>query len=306
MSEWLLVLTPIIILLIVLQLGGGCAFSGTGPVGPSQSYPDTATGISGLVAFWNLDETSGTIAKDSQGVDATHPNGGNPGTYIQPPQLFYNGGDKSAAAPGTLSQGGQSLSSNGGGPAVSFNGGYVEVPFNAALNPANAPGFSIALGVSPGWDPDPAQPAIRVTLESGQVVGATATVGFVLRSNAQNQWEFAIGNGSATDVVVTGDPVTAKNATNYVVATYDGTAKTLSLSVDGGDPATAAASPVYQPNTIYPLRIAMGAGRVTPPTSTEPKVEFPFNGRISGVLLFNRPLTSDETNTLSLAFLASA
>ncbi len=122
MSEWLLVLTPIIILLIVLQLGGSCAFSGTGPVGPSQSYPDTAAGISGLVAFWNLDETTGTLAKDSQGVDAGHPNGGNPGTYIQPVQLFYNGGDKSAAAPGTLSLGGQSLSSNGGGPAVSFNG----------------------------------------------------------------------------------------------------------------------------------------------------------------------------------------
>jgi hypothetical protein len=301
MNEWLFVLTPIIILLIVSHLGGLCEpFGGTDS--PTQDFPTAATGIMGLVAFWKLDEITGTVAADSQGKDATHANGANPGVYKTSPALFYNGGDKSAAAPGTFTPNGQALTANGGGPAVSFNGGYVEVLFKAALNPANSPGFSIALGVSPGWDPDPTKPVFRVVLESGQVVGATSTVGFILRSNTGDKWEFAVGNGTAADALATGPAVTSKNATNFLVATYDGPTGKMSLYVDGDDPTVSYAAPAYKPNTKFPLRIAMGGGRVTG-ASTEPARDFPFNGRISGVLIYNRPITADEAKTLAQAFL---
>ncbi len=313
MHDWTLILTPLIVLLLVFQLGGLCepfsaAASPTDP--PSQDYPTTVAGISGLVAFWRLAETSGATAADNQGKDASHPAGANPGGYVpappNPPKpLNYNGGDKSAAAPGTFNQGGQSLSSNGGGPAVSFNGGYVEVPFSAVINPPKTPGFSVVAGVSPGWDPDPAHPANRVVVEAGQMLGAASPVGFTLQSNAQDHWEFVIGNGAANGVTLGGPAVTIKNATNFLVATYDGATGTMSLYVDGNDPATTIATPGYLPNGKFPLRIAMGAGRVSG-AAAAPAVEFPFNGRISGVAIYNRPLTSDEAKTLAHAFLTSA
>ena len=99
MNEWLFVLTPIIILLIVTHLGGICEPFSAAPStnSPTQDFPTTVAGIAGLIAFWKLEETTGTVAADSQGKDTTHPNGANPGIYKTSTALFYNGGNGGAA-----------------------------------------------------------------------------------------------------------------------------------------------------------------------------------------------------------------
>lgn len=297
MTHWMILATPFTLLLLVLFLGNGCDWFGGAPfVAASQTYDQTVAGISGLVAYWALAETSGTTAADSVGKDANHPNGADPGTYTNlPAAVPYNAAQKSAAVSGQFTLGAQALTSNGGGPSVLFDGGFVEVPFDATLNPAT---FTVAIGVSPGWTSSPTQPAFRVVIESGDAGGFTD--GFLLRSNTQDQWEAGVGNGT-TGVFVTGSAVQLQQppVVNLLIATYDGT--NLTLYVDGTQ---FGPSPVsYTPSPNSDLRIGSGSAKKTgaPP----PKALWPFQGRISSVALFNRALTNAELASLGSAFLSS-
>ena len=300
MTVWLVVTTPAALLLLVLLLGFvGCDFGSATLGAPPLDYDQTVASITGVVAYWSLAEAAGTtVAADSQGVDAGHPSGANPGTYTTlPAAVAYNAALKSAAVPGALALGAQLLTSNGGGTSVDFQGGFVEVPFNSALNPA---AFTIAVGVSPGWAPDPTHPAFRVVMETGQADGFTD--GFVLRANTSDQWEIGVGNGSANGVFVTGPHVTSASAVNFLVATYDGTS--LTLFVDGDQVGSAAISPPYVPSTTSDLRIGSGSAKKT--GVNPPPALFPFEGRIGSVALFNRALTTADIDTLTTAFLTSA
>ena len=180
MDHWLIIAIPLTLLLVVLLAGfvgcdAGDWFGGPAFVAAGQTYDQTVMGLSGLVAYWTLADATGTVAADTQGKDATHPNGAHPGTYTNlPAPVPYNAGQKSAAVPVRrrpyFALGAKLLTSNGGGTSVEFDGGFVEIPFDAALNP---PTFTIAVGVSAEWTADPAHPAFRVVIESGESEGLT-------------------------------------------------------------------------------------------------------------------------------------
>lgn len=297
MTNLVMFVTPATVLLLLLLIGfvgNGCGQAFT--AGPSKTYDDTVKGMSGLVSYWRLAEAVGApMAADGQG--------GNPGNYATiPGPANYNAADKSAAVPAPnlqLTLGAARLTSNGGGTSVDFEGGYVEVPFHAALNP---PAFSIAVGVSPNWAPDPQHPAFRAVIESGEAEGFTD--GFVLRSNTLDAWEAGVGNGAPGGVFVTGPHVTARGATNFLVVTYDGGTNTLTLYVDSSEqPNSTVVLPPYKPATTSDLRIGSGSAKRTgaPP----PKTLFPFQGRIASVAVFNRALATTDVDTLGAAFLTS-
>jgi hypothetical protein len=232
MSNWVIFVTPLTLLLLVLFLGNGCdSFFGHPFTAAKQTYDQTVMGTTGLVAYWTLGETSGTTAADSVGQDAQHPNGGHSGTYTNlPAAVTYNAAQKSAAVSGTFMLGAQALTTNIGGPSVTLDGGFVEIPFATVLNP---PTFTIAVGVSAGWTPDPKQPAIHTVIESGDSGGFTE--GFLLRSNTQDQWEAGVGTGSK-GVILTGQAVLLQQppVANHLVTTYDGTNLTLWVGQPSG------------------------------------------------------------------------
>jgi hypothetical protein len=296
MSSWLIFLAPLALLVIVpLLCFVGCSFH---PVSVQTfgKYHDTVTGTAGLIAYWPLNETSGTSAYDNG------PNGSTPqafnGTYTQGQNVPYDPVNLSAAATGAVNINETGIVpgdqvNNTVNPCPYFDGGYVAVGWSTALNPQ--PPFTIEAWVRPHWTAGDVQnfPANRAVVTSAS---GTPGAGFALIATSENFWAANVGNGSifirATQPSGSNQTIVS-DTTYYLVMTYDGT--TLTLWVN---PADTAAGPYAQATATgfvpvaSPIPLYIGAGR---PDLAMPR--FPFNGWIQDVAFYNVMLDNTTIET---------
>ena len=190
---------------------------------------------------------------------------------------------------------------------VDFEGGYVSIPW-AANSPALTD-FTLEAWVKPRW---------TVTGFNWVVFAArTGSTGFSLFINDQNQWQIAIGNGTALSMVNTMVPAAVNNSLTYVAVTFKSATQALSLWLnpasegsDGNTPAPPP-TPAWPPSTSYettyvaidstqPLTFFIGAGdnqnAQTPRTQDGgPGAPLlPFQGEIQSVALYNTALDPSD------------
>jgi hypothetical protein len=269
----------------------GCTFSPGSAVSDYYQYQSTVLSTPGLVAFWPLDDTSGTVAVD---LGPNHFNG----TYTVGPDVpTYNATEESDASPGTFTLNqtnivpGDTVSVNGSpaapNPCVYFNGGYVSVPWQAALGPPTPAQFTLEAWVVPNWTLADAQtnPSFRAVVGTATASGTPAAfTGFELFATPDNLWSALIGIGSQDVTVTTGNNQTIVQGSLYfLVVTYDGS--TLTLWVNPADttqpPDGTAAASGYMP-LPSPLPLYIGTARPDLPTP-----RYPFNGSIQDVAFYN-------------------
>lgn len=250
---------------------------------PYTSYQDTVTSTPGLVAFWPLDDTSGTVALE---LAPNHFNG----TYtVGPVVTTYNAAQQSDVSPGTytLNQTNIVAGDTGSGnppvpnPSVYFNGGYVNVPWEPSLGPAQ---FTLEAWVIPNWSDAQSNPSYRAVVASAAAAGFA---GFALLATSDNLWSVQIGNGSQFAAATTGNNQTIVQGSLYfLVVTYDGS--TLTLWVNPADtsqsPDASVAASGYV-SVASPVPLYIGTGRPDLPTPS-----FPFNGSIQDVALYRAVL----------------
>jgi hypothetical protein len=190
----------------------------------AATYQSTIESTTGLVSYWRLTETSGTVAADSEGS--------NPGTYVGSPAL---------GQPGALA----------GNPdtSVGFNGTsqYVNVPYSASLNPTTF--------TEEAWaDVTGGSGTYRGIVGNSSLVGST-THGFNMYADSTNHWRFYVGTGTTTWSYVEGPAVTS--GWNYLVGTYDGT--TMRFYLNGALVASEATAYSPTPSQAFTLA-AVNAG----------------------------------------------
>jgi Concanavalin A-like lectin/glucanases superfamily len=156
----------------------------------SSSYKSAVTGTPGLVSYWRLDESSGTTACDTKGL--------NKGTY--------QSGD-------TLGQGG--ALSGDANKAVALNGstGSVDVPSSASLNPSGQ------LSIEAWARPNATNVSQTVARKDQQ---------YLLRLSGQTV-TFRIWSGGTLTELTTGNVLTA-GVYQHLVATYDGSQMSVYLN----------------------------------------------------------------------------
>jgi hypothetical protein len=194
---------------------------------------------------------------------------------------------------------------------VDFEGGYVSIPW--AANSQSLTDFTLEAWVQPKWN---------VTGFTWVVFAARTNngTGFAFGINAQNQWELAIGNGTAVAPINTMVPAAVNGALTYVAVTFKSATQVLSLWINpqsesdsnNPPPPTAAWPPPPPPVTTtpyvaidstQPVTFFIGAGdnqnAQTPRTQNgglgAPLV--PFQGLIQSVALYNTAL--DPTDLAS-------
>jgi Concanavalin A-like lectin/glucanases superfamily len=258
-------------------------------------YQSTVTGTPGLVAFWPLNDTSGTVAVD---LGVNHFNG----TYTMGPVVpTYNAAQQSDASPGTFTLGqpnivaGDTINGNPAtpNPCVYFNGGYVSVPWQAALGPPVPATFTLEAWVIPNWTLADAQsdPSFRVVVASD----APATFqGFSLFASPDNLWSTSVGTGTQNVTATTGNNQTIVQGSLYfLVVTYDG--NTLTLWVNPADttqpPDGQATASGFVP-VVSPIPLYIGIGHPDLPTPL-----LPFNGSIQDVAFYNVVLDGKTIET---------
>jgi hypothetical protein len=267
---------PLAALVVVLLLGFvGCTGDEFTTSAPAP-FDDVVNAVPSLVSFWHLGEPSGPTAVDSKS--------GHNGTYQSAP-VAADLAHQSAGAPGTIAFDQPTLISNE--PAkrsIRVNGGYAEVPFSADLN---TPHFTIQAFVLSEWTTaDP--PAYRCAIFSEESAAGVRR-GYSLYANPDNKWEVFVGDGTNFNSVAADGPISL-GATDYVVATYDGT--TLTLYVNNETRGSAALA--FQPNTGNPLAIGQAL-----PGAFNPA--YPFVGRLEEVAYYNEALDQDTIFNIGLA-----
>jgi len=269
----------------------GC-YQSASLVSDYYQYQNTVTSTPDLVAFWPLDDTSGTTAVD---LAPNHFNG----TYTMGPVVtMYNAAQQSDVSPGTFALNqtnivaGDTVNGNPAdpNPCVYFNGGYVSVPWQPSLGPEQ---FTLEAWVVPNWTLADAQtnPSFRVVVASADVAGFA---GFALLATPDNLWSFQIGVGSQYADATTGSNQTIVQGSLYfLVVTYDGS--TLTLWVNPADttqpPDASVAASGYVP-VPSPVPLYIGQGRPDLPTPL-----FPFNGSIQDVAFYNVVLDGQTIQT---------
>ena len=278
----------------------GCSFSGgAATVVDFFGYENTITSTPGLVAYWPLNDTSGTVAVDFG------PNKFNGAYTMGPVVAAYDAADKSDASPGTFALNQPNIVPGDAGtapgtppvlsPCVAFNGGFVSVPPQAALGPPLPAQFTLEAWVVANWSLEDAQtnPSFRAVVASAAASGGVLT-GFSLLATPDNLWAAAIGIGSQDVFATVGSNQTiVQNTLYFLVVTYDGT--TLQLWVNPADTsqpadASVAASGFMPVPSAIPFYI--GTGRPDLPTPL-----FPFNGSIQDVAFYNVVLDGKTIET---------
>jgi hypothetical protein len=261
---------------------------GLNEIGPSDAYQNTVTTTSGLVAFWPLDEKSGTVAVD---LAPNHFDG----TYTMGPVVtMYNAAQYSDVSPGTFVLNQTNIvagdTENGNpNPSVYFDGGYVSVPWQPSLGPAQ---FTLEAWVKPHWTLADAQ-----TNKSNRVVVASADLasaaGFALFASLDNFWAIQIGIGSQfVTTTFDNNQMIVQDSTYFLVVTYDGTNLTLWVNpADAMQKSTNNSASGYVP-VPSPIPLYIGQGRPDLPTPL-----YPFNGWIQDVAFYNKVLDDKTIET---------
>ena len=261
---------------------------------PYGGYQDTVTSTAGLVAFWPLNDTSGTTAAE---LAANHFNG----TYTMGPVVTaYNAAQQSDASPGTFALNqtnivaGDTVNGNphDPNPCVNFNGGFVSVPWQPSLGP---PQFTLEAWVVPNWTLADAQtnPSFRAVVASAALTSGTFS-GFGLLATPENVWAAAIGNGSQDVFATAGNnQAIVQGSLYFLVVTYDGTTLTLWINpADTSQPPEASVAASGYVSVPSPVPLYIGTGRPDLPTPL-----FPFNGSIQDVALYRTVLDAETIET---------
>jgi hypothetical protein len=265
MHDAIIFAAPLLIGAIVLTLRFvGCSFN---PAPGFTNYSDAVLGTAGLVAFWRLNEQSGTAAADSKN--------GNPGTY-------ENG----------VTLGGPSLvHTDTDNFAPSFDGatGFVSVPFVATINPDK---FTVEAIVNPSVIGPGGSGDFHSVVFSRSTDAGGNGFGYALFLFG-SEFRARVGTGTATvDGVTVPAGATANGGPYYVVMTYDGTTLALYVNaidpLDPGDPGEtleqqASGHVTYSPNTSSDLLI--GASNLPGPGEN-----FFFPGLIQDVAVYDQAL----------------
>jgi hypothetical protein len=260
-----LIAAPLLIAAIVMAVrfvGCGLATSG---LEVNSSYSGTVSGTGGLVSFWQLDDTSGTTAVDSEDS--------NNGTYQ---------GGFTLGANGLLNSG----ASDSGNKAAQFDGNSGDVKVTIKSN-LKSPSFTVEALVQPS------------AIDSNTHVIVACGTGYQLVLNG-NDFEASVADGGAFQSPVVVHAKAQVGTLYYVAMTYDAPSTTLQLFVnpaasDGfgtfqqsenaGDKSFAFATVTYEAATSGNLRI--GASANGGPS------EF-FSGVIQDVAVYNRALSFCE------------
>ena len=267
-----------------------------------------------IVAYWPLSEDSvaatkpvaSAIAVDTAGTKVGNPHNGNYTHQGNSPALFpcpgfqISPGIDSAAAPGSISLGVESLlPGDAKQPAndpnilttgMQCDGAFVTVPLDSVVNPA-AP-FTVEFWARPEWSAD--VQAYRMAIDCRAVSPAFA--GYSIGVNEGGNWEAEIAAAGAVQFVVVDGGSAALNTIAHVVLTCDGSNATLYIN---GVPSSAV-TPLggeFAANKQSPFVI--GAGGPWLPARTQPTDNnffpiFPFKGTIQDVAIYIDVLT-DET-----------
>lgn len=304
MDGWLLVLTPLALLLIVgLFRFVGCQFDSGGTPGGgfvglgSFNYGDTIREELDLVSYWRLNDAGcgdGDAVRDEKEA--------NPGRFRRA-TLAADDSLLSPAAPGTLqcSQPGllQGSADDAIDASIDVNGGYVRVSFSADLNPAH---FSVEAWVRPEWPAtetgvfrcivasrdDPGNAARGYILHAGPEVEFDDDGGMQILDET-TRWQAWVGGGTRWRAVVSKTPVVRGQVT-YLCATFDGTTLTLFAANESMDLDALPdfGTVPYSPNPGKPLYIGMGATERDVP---DPGPLYPFKGLIQEVAVYRAALT---------------
>jgi acid phosphatase type 7 len=185
----------------------------------SSNYSTAVLGTAGLVGYWRLGESSGTLACDSKGV--------NNGSYV---------GGVTLAQPGALA--------NDPDTAVRLNGsdGWVQVPTNASLNVGDH--FTIEAWVKRGLAGGTAN----------QVIASKQSGAWVLMFNPSDQ--LVLRKALVGDVATSATKVTDTTNWHYVAATKDGA--NVKLYIDGVDVTGTVANQTMTDNT-QPLALGQSS-----------------------------------------------
>jgi len=333
MSATLFFLVPIGMLAVVWSVCFvGCVFQ---THGLEQPYSNNILAEPSLVAYWPLSDfpnsqlpagapalppppqgsTSVGIAQDLSGNNHN-------GNYLNPP--IYQSGTTFLTTMGnppvdlsptlnlhqaSIVPGDAFASGSKNLPAcVDFEGGYVSIPW--AANSPSLTDFTLEAWVQPRW---------TVTGFNWVVFAArTTSTGFALFINDQNQWQLAIGNGTAISMINTMVPAAVNNTLSYVAVTFNSTTQVLSLWINPASDSDSNTPPPPAPawpssptmTTTYvaidptqPMTFFIGAGdnqnAQTPRTQAGGAGAplLPFQGLIQSVALYNTAL--DPTDLAS-------
>ena len=329
MSTTLLFLVPIGMLAVVWTF---CFVGACFPTGglPGPPYSNTILAEPSLVAYWPLSDfpnsqlpagapalppppqgsTSVGIALDISGknhngsyiIPPIYPSGttflttmGNPPVDLKPTLNLQ----QPSIVPGdAFTTGSKNLPF-----CVDFEGGYVSIPW--AANSPSLSDFTLEAWIKPRWT--------GTGFNWGVFAARTNNgTGFAIGINAQNQWELAVGNGTAITAVNTMVPAPVNpSSTTYVAVTFEstgGTTGTLSLWIDpSSDDTSVSPTAIFTTQTTYvavdptqPVTFFIGAGdnqdAQTPRTQDggpgAPLV--PFQGLIQSVALYNAALEATD------------
>jgi len=317
MSTTLFFLVPIGMLAVVWSL---CFVGVCFPTsGISQPYSNTILQETSLVAYWPLSDLPNTPLPTGApalpppppgstglgtAVDFTGKN--HNGTYLEPPayvsgttipQIGNNPTLKlqqpSIVLGDAFKPGGKNVPF-----CVDFEGGYVSIPW--ASGSPSLTDFTLEAWVKPGWTTT----AFNWVVFAARTTNATGT-GFALSINAQNQWEIAVGNGTAFTVINTFVPAPiGVSSGTYVAVTFDSTTGMLSFWIDpaSDDTSTPPTANFTQQTTYVPIDTTVavtffiGAGdnqnAQTPRTQAQGAGAplLPYQGLIQSVALYSSAL----------------
>ena len=173
--------------------------------------------------------------------------------------------------------------------SLSFNGTneYVSVPFNSTMNPSGD--FSVS-----AWVKLTNSSKYRSAVTSrSETVNGNQTGGYMLYISDANRWQFWNGHGDTEGfwAQVNADERIVENTWHMQTVTYDHSATTMKLYVDGVF-LEENTSETLLANTDKPLYIGAGRTNKHPHDALPP--QFYFNGNIDDVAIWNTTLSAAE------------
>ncbi len=197
-------------------------------VAPTDRYATMVMGDNPL-AFWRMDETSGTTCFDSAG--------GHDGTYS-----------------GSFTFGAPALP-NMSDAAIHLTGGYATIPYSPALNPSTA--FSVEFWAKPDVQ------TIYAPMSSQYRSGSARQGWCFYMENDADSWEIHLGNsGGVSLYAYGGGPVPLPGQFYHVVEVYDGAGNSTLYAENQlvGHNTQVALGGTYVPNPSAPLMIGVRNG----------------------------------------------